>query len=223
MAFSEFINSIHHEVAASFSTSGKHIYFAQTKNLDKIPKDSVNRPKLYRSEKNNGVWSKPETFIFNDSTYSFSQPCIDKEEKMFFFDSDIKGGFGGLDIYLSLNINDKWTDPINLGPIINSPGNEIYPFYDSTGTLFFSSDYHLGIGGYDIFRAIQENGDFVRIENLKSPINSSSNDFGVFYDPMKRVGYFASDRRGGKGKEDIYFFYHEPLIGKFNEKALLSK
>ncbi len=206
LPFSAYINSIFHETAASFSSDGKQIYFSQCKYQQNNDNDTVYRPKLYRSEKVNGLWNKPHTFIFNDSAYSFTHPCIDREGKMFFFSSDIKGGHGGYDLYISLNINEKWTDPINLGPLVNTPGNEIYPYYDSTGTLYFASDYHLGLGGFDIFKATQENGDFNKLENLKSPINSCANDFALYYDPKHKIGYFSSDRKGGKGREDIYLF-----------------
>lgn len=209
MPLSEFINSIDHETSASFNKEGTSVYFTQCKNKTQIQGDSMNRPKLFKSEKTGSIWGKPHTFIFNDSAYAFSQPCIDNDEKMFFFASDIKGGYGGSDIYISLNIKDKWTDPINLGPIVNTPGNEIYPFYDSTGTLYFASDYHMGVGGFDIFRATQEKGDFVKVENLKYPINSPANDFGLFFDSKRNQGYFSSDRPGGKGREDIYFFKKE--------------
>ena len=202
--FSKVINSPFHESSASFAKNGSIIYFTRCgENL--YINDTVKRMKLYASVKSENGWVQPHTFIMNDSTYSFAHPSVEKDEKMVFFASDMKGGYGGTDIYVCIQVEDSiWSDPINLGPVINSPGNESYPFYHEDGSLYFSSDYHLGMGGYDIFVAEQRNGDWVKIKNLGFPINSTYDDMGIYFNKDKSRGYLSSNRPGGKGKEDIY-------------------
>jgi hypothetical protein len=204
--FSAAINSVHHELAPSFTEDFNKIFFTRVEDHQGSGrnKDKINRPKLYCCERTSLSWSRPLKFILNDSLYSFAHPCIEGSEKMFFFSADIPGGYGGTDIWVSFQVDKKWTDPINLGPVINSPGNEYYPFYHHDGTLYFTSDGHGGMGGFDIFMATQSGGDWVNIYNLKPPVNSSADDFSVYFNSDKTLGYFSSNRPGGLGKEDIY-------------------
>lgn len=202
--FSKIINTEAHESSATFTENGQKIYFTQCTEGG-FENDSVKRMKLYSSEKINNQWIKPHGFVYNDSTFSFAHPSVEKNNKMIFFASDMKGGFGGTDIYVSIQVEDSvWSDPINLGPIINTTGNENYPFYHSDGSLFFASDFHIGMGGYDIFKAFQKNGEWIRIENLKPPINSTYDDIGIFFNNEMNFGYFSSNRPNGKGNQDIY-------------------
>ncbi|MBY0424458.1 MAG: flagellar motor protein MotB, partial [Cytophagales bacterium] len=194
------------ETAASLTTDGKKIYFVQNVTNVSSEGDSISRPKLFSAEWDKTKWGKPKTFILNNLPHSYAHPFVEGNEKMFLFSSDMPGGYGGADIYVSINIDEKWTDPINLGPNINTPGNEIYPYLDTKGTLYFSSDYHLGMGGYDIFKSEQVNGDFDKAQNLLPPFNSHQNDFAFSINHTKGMGFFTSDRFGGKGKEDVYMF-----------------
>jgi tetratricopeptide (TPR) repeat protein len=204
VAFSSVINSSAHEAACCFNMDQTKIYFTRSTVLKKDT-NTVNRLKLFASEKKVGVWLNPEKFIFNDSSNSsYAHPSLSPDGKIFFFASDLPGGYGGTDIYACLNVEGKWTVPINLGPHINTKENEIFPFFHSDRSLYFASNGHVGMGGYDLFKASEVNGEWSLIENLKYPINSSADDFSIYFNLDKSAGYFSSNRSGGLGKEDIY-------------------
>ncbi|HSZ72777.1 MAG TPA: tetratricopeptide repeat protein [Cytophagaceae bacterium] len=204
--FSVRINTIHHECCASFTADYKKIFF--TKSIDKPYNNdagSKNALKMYSASWENNNWTDWQTFVFNDTTHSYGHPSVDGNEELFFFVSDMEGGYGGTDIYVCFNIDHKWTKPINLGPHVNSPYNDMYPFYHADGTLFFSSDRPEGMGGYDIYSATEnEDGDYEFVRNIGAPVNSSQDDLSIYWNNEKTLGYFASNRPGGKGEEDIY-------------------
>ncbi|MDB5273039.1 MAG: OmpA/MotB protein [Chitinophagaceae bacterium] len=204
--FSTRINSIHHECCASFTGDYKKIFF--TRSIDKPYSNdpgSKNALKMYSAFWENNNWTNWQTFVFNDTTHSYGHPAVEENEELFFFVSDMEGGYGGTDIYVCFNIDHKWTKPINLGPHVNSPYNDMYPFYHSDGTLYFSSNRPEGMGGYDIYSATEnEDGEYEMIVNIGAPINSPQDDVSVYWNKEKNIGYFSSNREGGKGEEDIY-------------------
>ncbi len=167
-------------------------------------RDNVLRSKLYETKLVRGKPTRIKSFIFNDSLCSFYHPCIDRSQQLFFFASDMKGGFGGMDLYVSINIDSVWQDPVNLGPSINSVHDELYPFYDSNGKLFFSSDRPEGMGGFDLFVAVEKKGKWGKVQNLKAPLNSPQDDLGFIVNKTYTLGLFFSNRNGGMGREDIY-------------------
>jgi peptidoglycan-associated lipoprotein len=120
----------------------------------------------------------------------------------------MKGGQGGSDIWKVQRVSESspWGKPINLGPIINTPGDEMFPYIRSNGVLYFSSDGHPGMGGLDIFRAIKDDKGTWSIYNMQYPINSSQDDFGIIFQGNKEIGLFTSNRKGGRGEDDIYSF-----------------
>lgn len=202
--FASAINSIDHEFAPSFSKTGDTLFFTKSMNRNNATKDTVNRLKLYSSfRKGQGDWEQSHIFILNDSLFSFGHPFMEPSGKMFFFASNMKGGYGGSDIYVCFRKDSLWSRPVNLGPVINSSANETYPSYHD-GDLYFSSDRPLALGGYDIFKAKQQNGDWTKVVNLGWPINSPSDDFALTFNATYNKWYFTSNRLGGKGKEDIY-------------------
>jgi hypothetical protein len=201
--FSAALNTPNDETSVSTTLHGQKMYFTRTKT----DKDNAVRIKLFSAEKKGVTWGDERGFIFNDSLSSFAQPCVDEEDKLLFFVSNMPGGYGGTDIYVCVNVEGKWSDPINMGEIINTKGNETYPFYDSKEQkLYFSSDGHLGMGGQDLFFAEQKNGEWTNVFNLKYPVNSPADDVGIWIDSQD-LGYFSSNREGGKGKEDLYRMY----------------
>ena len=204
--FSSELNSVHHDAITFFSRTGDTVYFSRSEHTRKknIYGQEVNRPKLYMSEKSNNSWSTPKRFILNNEDASCNYPFITPDGKMFFFSSDMPGGYGGMDIYLCLKVDSLWSEPINLGPTINTVGNDIYPFFSTEGELFFSSDTHLGWGGYDVFKSSFKDGDWQEVQNLKYPINTPSNDYAFFYDEEKGEGFISSDRPQGAGSDDVY-------------------
>ncbi|WP_339754215.1 OmpA family protein [Algoriphagus aquimarinus] len=144
---------------------------------------------------------------FNDAfSYSVSDPFYDPSDSRLYFSSDMPGGSGGADLYFSEWKNGVWSTPQNLGSIINTSGDERTPYVDKNGMFYFSSSGHAGLGGLDVFRSSFENGEYVNPENLGSPINSNRDDFGLSLVPGSDTqAVFSSDRKGGKGLDDIYF------------------
>ena len=150
-----------------------------------------------------GDWVNPEPFPHNGPDYSTGFPSYSPDNQALYFSSNRPDGFGGYDIYVSYRTGNGWSTPENLGPVINSPGNEVSPFFDGQ-TLFFSSDYHQGMGGYDVFRGEQTNGRYTRMVHLGSRVNSPRDDYNFIFDSFKNVGYLTSNRADGAGSEDIY-------------------
>lgn len=191
-------NTKYHEGPAVFTKSGGKMYF--TRNVAK--KGAVNL-KIYESRFVDGKWGEGKELTFCSNDYSVGHPAISKDNKTIYFVSDMPGGLGGMDLYVSTYIDGTWSTPQNLGSTINSAGNEVYPFVHEDGSLYFASD---GLGGYgdlDIFGTAFIDGKW-EVANLGATVNSSKNDFGLILNEDKSQGFFASNRSGGKGSDDIY-------------------
>ncbi len=135
-----------------------------------------------------------------------AQPTLSPDGNIMYFVSDRDGGLGGTDIWYAQKVGKEWSAPVHAGKIINTPFNEIYPHVGRDGkTLYFASDGHPGMGGYDIFRSEGRLASWSPPQNLGSPINSSYDDFSLFWVKQDTAGYLASNRPGGKGRDDIYF------------------
>ncbi len=205
-SFSSLLNSHHHEGACTFSNDYQSIYFTRSERVEKSHKNesNVNPIKLYKSEISMLGWTSPLRFVFNDSLKSYAHPSISEDGKIFYFSSDRDGGYGGMDIYFCVQIDSLWSEPVNLGPVVNTSGNECYPFIHQNGYLYFSSDGHSGLGGLDVFSVNMKEDQPQHVENLRAPINSFADDFGIFLSKDKTKGYLTSNRPGGMGAEDIY-------------------
>ena len=163
---------------------------------------------------------KNETaFEFNSDDYNVGQPTLTADGNTMYFVSDMPGGLGGKDIYVTHKKGEQWSTPKNLGNKINTAGDEMFPFiYKDGKSLYFASNGHGGLGGLDIFRTtINESGTVGNVRNMESPINSSYDDFGLAYGSDRQVGYFTSNRTNGKGLDDIYAFedagiYYEGVV-----------
>jgi len=175
------------------------------------------------SRNNGSTWSEPELMSINDLDYWNGAPCLSPDGKSLYFASNRKGGKGGLDIYRSkLDESGKWGKPSNLGESINTGGDESFPMITEDGKLYFSSDGHPALGGLDIFVASKK-GDATTVENLGTGINTVNDDFGLTL-KSPTEGYFSSNRAGGKGDDDIYYFRdgkNDPRIVKFVTKGQL--
>ncbi len=184
-----------------FSSDGNKIAFIKNKFINGVSQTAFELfpSTLYMANSvGKGDWEEHSLFEHNGD-YSISYPNLTPDGTTLYFASDMPGGKGGYDLYVSSFQEGKWSKPRNLGPTINTPGNEISPFV-SGDELYFSSDYHYGFGGQDIFKAKFKSGDW-EIESLGFGINSPANDFGFIFNSTKRVGYMVSDR---KGNEDIF-------------------
>jgi len=172
-------------------------------------KESTNVLKIYKATKNDDGWMTEEELPFNSDQYSVAHPSLNKEENKLYFVSNMAGGLGDTDIY-SVNIleNDEFSEPVNLGSIVNTPGRESFPYISSEGMLYFSSTGHVGLGGLDVFQVNlnAENETEKQVFHLGTQINSPFDDFAYTIDEVSGAGYFSSNRPGGKGDDDIYSF-----------------
>ncbi len=199
------LNTVEHETAVSFSSDFKKVYITRgARNVySKEVNDNTNRMKLYQSEWGKNRWSKPQYFILNDSSYSFGHSSFADNDNVFVFASDMSGGYGGVDLYITFKVDDSWSKPLNLGEDINTEKDELYPYYLDDGNLYFSSNGHIGFGGFDIYNVNIKEADGVP-HNMKTPINSSYDDFSFVIQAKKEKGYLSSNRPNGQGKEDLY-------------------
>ncbi len=160
-------------------------------------------------------WSKPQQLKILSDSIVVAHPAISPDNLTLYFVSDMAGGYGGKDIWKITRANegDDWSEPENLGEDINTPGDEMFPYVHNDGTLYFSSDSRIGLGGLDIYKATMgENGRWT-VENMRAPINSSDDDFGIVFEHENERGFFSSSRKG-RGNDEIYSFYLPPL--RFN-------
>lgn len=205
------LNSKFHDGIASFSETDEKLYF--TRNNQKgtiLNTKKAKRLKIYVSSYTDGVWSKPQPVSFNVDKYSTCHPSISADGQTMYFASNRPGSLGGMDIYVTHLENGKWSEPVNMGPDINTDKNEIFPFTDGNGTLFFSSEGHNNMGGLDLFAAQEvvnphmTGDDNWEVSNLGTPFNSPADDFGFIGNAGGDKGFFTSGREGGNGRDDIY-------------------
>jgi peptidoglycan-associated lipoprotein len=193
------------EGSIAISPDAEWIIFARGNSGKATGNNNVN---LFFSRFRNGQWSDPRPLPINEANAWDSTPTIAPDGVTLYFSSTREGGYGGADLYTAkLDRRGRWVDVRNLGPEINTHGNEMFPFISPDGKLYFSSDGHPGFGGLDIFTATRVGGK-IEIENLGEPMNSPADDFGMFLFDMTR-GFFSSNRKGGKGDDDIYTFVNE--------------
>ncbi|NKI31212.1 OmpA family protein [Croceivirga thetidis] len=206
--FSGKVNSKYHEAGAAFSPDGKTMFFTRNNYSKKLKRDSkgVNHLTLFTSKFVGGEWSKPLPLPFNSDEYSTGHPAMSPDGKKLYFASDMPGGFGETDIYVvDVNGDGTFSEPKNLGKTVNSKQKEMFP-YATENTIYFSSNRKLGFGGLDIYQSNYVQDIFEVAVNLGPPINSSSDDFSYIVDENTNKGYFASNRKGGQGDDDIYAF-----------------
>ena len=207
------LNTEHDEGAAAFSPDGSTMYLARA-----VRQDWPTNVEIYTSSRSEAKWSAPQKFeITADTLSNYSDPAVSPDGKWLYFASDIPGGQGGTDIW-RINLKDKHGTLENLGPQINTKGNERFPNMRTDSLLYFSSDGHPGMGGYDIFLATlqpRDENDRVSmdrwvIENMGVPMNSSADDFGITFGTGES-GYFTSNRGDARGYDHIFSFIKPDL------------
>ena len=207
------INTKYHEGPMTFSPTQDTIIFTRS-NFYKWrfgrSNEGINKLKLYqaRYDANQKKWTDVTPLPFNSNEYSVGHPALSPDGHDLYFASDMPGGFGGTDLYVSHWSKDSksWEKPENLGSGINSPGNEMFPYIDSDGNLWFASNGLPGLGGLDIFVARKTKDGFAKPVNLGSPINSRFDDFGCITRNGGKDGYLSSDRYNSVGNDDIFTF-----------------
>ncbi len=204
------INTKFHESSTSFSSDGKTVYFSRnnyTNNKLGTSKKGIVLLKLYRARFREGKWTDVEELSFSSNEYSVSHPSLSKDGKKLYFASDMPGTLGKSDLFVvDVLVNGQFGKPKNLGKKINTEGRETFPYISDSGRLYFSSDGHVGLGGLDIFVTVPDESGFSAAYNVGKPVNSPKDDFTFVINEETKIGYFASNRKGGKGNDDIYSF-----------------
>jgi outer membrane protein OmpA-like peptidoglycan-associated protein/Tol biopolymer transport system component len=204
------VNSRYHESSAVFSKDGQTMYFTRNNFTNrKRGKDNEGKTllKLYRSKRTEKGWSEAEELPFNSEEFSNAHPALSADGKNLIFSSDRPGGEGQSDLYKVSIEGDSFGEPVSLGDAVNTEGRETFPFIDTNDDLYFASDGHVGLGGLDVFVSeITSEGNYEKGFNIGAPINSKADDFSFVINSTTGLGYFASNREGGKGEDDIYGF-----------------
>lgn len=206
----ESINTVNDEGTCSLSSDFNTLFFTRCR----VSKRDKLGCEILFSKKSEGGWLTAEPIPVVADSMIVAHPSISDDGLTLYFVSNITGGFGGTDIWkmTRTTASDNWGEPINLGGEINTAGNEMFPYIHPDGTLYFSSDGLPGIGGLDIFKAKLNDKNVWNVENMRFPINSPSDDFGIIFEREREAGYFSSRRAGGRGADDIYLFYLPPII-----------
>lgn len=200
------INSDFHDGPISYTEDGKLAAFTHVDYLaNKKNKNFVNRAKIYFTNVDGNKYSKPVAFVYNSDDYSCSHPALSADGLWLYFSSDMPGSVGGHDIWVCEKNGNSWDKPINLGFDVNTSENEVFPTIRKDGMLYFSSTGLPGFGDLDIFTAKQIDGRWLLNRNEGLHLNSKSDDFGITF-LNDSTGYFSSNREGGKGEDDIYYF-----------------
>lgn len=214
LADEDIINSEGSEGTPFINKSFSTLYFTRCPNHKKRESGC----QIMKSTRSGSAWSDPSIVEITtiDSLDVVGHPTLSSDELYIYFATERKNGYGGKDIWVAKreSKNDKFGRPLNLGPVINTEGDELYPYMRNDSTLYFASDGHGGMGGLDIFvTTLDTTGQWNKPVNLKYPINSIGNDFGISFHPSEERGFFISNRDSRNGlDDDIYYFIEPPIL-----------
>ncbi|MEP1033533.1 OmpA family protein [Ekhidna sp.] len=209
LTYDEDLKPYFHDGPLSFFNMEKNVAFTRNDLRDSKKSKGTSRVnlKIFLADCSNHLrWIDITAFEHNSESYSVGHPALNTNGTVMFFSSDMPGGYGGADLYISYNYDGSWSTPENLGPTINTTGNELFPTIFNDTTLYFSSTGLGGFGGLDIFMSSFKNNKLAKPKNMGSPVNSISDDFSLTMDQSGRKGFFSSNRYGGHGRDDIYSF-----------------
>ncbi len=205
------VNTEANEGTPAVNSKFNQMYFTRCSN----DKGTLQGCKIMVSKRAGRNWGEPKALdLGGDSTTVFGNPSISTDELTLLFTSDLPNGQGGKDIWVSTRKtpSDNFGRALNAGPVINTVGDEMFPFMRNDTSMYFSSNGHPGLGGLDIFRSTFSNGEWTKPVNLQVPINSAGDDFAMVFHPEEDKGFFSSNRKGGKGSDDLYSFVNPPII-----------
>ncbi|OBQ51803.1 OmpA family protein [Tamlana sp. s12] len=211
------VNSIYHDGPVTITKDGKTMYFSRNnfaKGVERKDAKGITNMKIYRAHLVDGQWTNLEDLEINSDDFSTQHAALNSDDTKLYFASDRPGTYGGSDIWVAnINPDGSITDVQNMGNIVNTEKSEGFPFINNEGILFFSSDGHVGLGLMDIFATLKDDDySIIDIINLGIPVNSSTDDFAFTMNANGITGYFASNRRGGRGSDDIYAYHREPVL-----------
>jgi outer membrane protein OmpA-like peptidoglycan-associated protein/tetratricopeptide (TPR) repeat protein len=196
------VNTKFHEGTMDITPDGKYMFFTRVdyyKGDYEKAIDGESKLSIYRALSAGGEWRDVAITSLESKEYGVGHPSITKDGKAIYFASEAPGGQGGTDLYKAVLNDGKISNPVNLGPVVNTSGDDSFPYMADDGTLYFSSNGHLGLGGLDVFK--YKDG---KVTNMGAPVNSSLDDFGFSYSEATGKGYFSSNRKGGQGGDDVY-------------------
>ncbi|MHA3789179.1 OmpA family protein [Flavobacterium hauense] len=227
--FAKEITTKYHEACVAFSPDGNTIYFTRNNYNGKLKRDGkgVNNLKLYMAtaaakDKGKVKWENVKEVSFNSDGYSVGQPTVSPDGKKLYFVSDMPGTIGATDIFVvDIEGDNKFSQPRNLGETINTTGREMFP-YVTEKALYFTTDGHLGLGGLDVFESVVKDSVYSTPVNLGVPLNSNMDDFGYIVIEETNKGFVCSNRKTGKGDDDIYSFERTPIVCKQVIKGTVS-
>lgn len=200
------VNGEFEDGACAFTPDGKVMYFTRCVTDDQYPRFAG----IYKSSRSDASWGKPEQVVISrDTLSSYAHPAVSPDSEWLYFTSNMEGGCGGLDLWRIYIGPSRAKEGVieNLGPMINTEGDEQFPSFGPKGELFFSSNGYPGMGGLDIYCAVQENDTLWNVSNMGAPLNSNGDDFGMTFAPGLYRGYFSSNRGDARGWDHIYSFY----------------
>lgn len=207
--FESEVNSNFDEGACCFSPDGKTMYFTRCTSDPEYPRYA----QIFTATRSDASWGSPQPLVItNDTLSSYAHPAVSPDGNWLYFVSDMPGGLGGLDIWRIRLTSDGLGGAENLGEPINSPGDEMFPTFRPNGELYFSSNGHPGMGGLDLFCAKQDSTGNWQVDNLKYPMNSAGDDFGMTFEGLHNKGFFSTNRNDARGWDHIMSFEKPDII-----------
>lgn len=204
------INSEANDGVATFDSDFKNIYFTRCGNL----KGEKRGCQIYKATASGKSFGNAQLIsLFSDTSVTVGHPALSEDELIMIFASDKEGGLGGKDLWIAKRKakDGEFSVPVNMGSVLNTIGNEMFPFLRHDTILYFASDRHLGMGGLDIFKSTLVNDEWTTPVNMRPPINSSGDDFSIIFRPEEESGFLTSNRADGRGGDDLYSFIEPPL------------
>ncbi|MEX0812158.1 MAG: OmpA family protein [Chitinophagales bacterium] len=216
------VNNRYHEGPLAFDTSFTTMYFTRNnyvKRKKETGEENIMRLKIFSAkssgDSSNVSWGNLKELPFNSDEYSCGHPTLTQDGKMLYFSSDMPGGYGTLDLYsVEIDSNGRFGEPKNLGPEINTAGEESFPYIHPDGTLYFASDARKGLGGLDVYYSKKENTAWSEPVNMNYPINTNADDFGLIMRKDKKTGYLSSNRGGDFDNDNILSFDDKGMLLK---------
>ena len=208
VSFSPNIRTQYHEGPCTFNHDGTEMFFTRSDAAGStviIDKEEKKQIKIFSATKGSEDWENLAPLPFTSDQGYVQHPALSDDGKYLVFASNMTGGYGGTDLYISNRLNGEWSNPVNLGQEINSTANEAFPFWHGSGVLIFASEGHNGQGGYDLYATGWNGTDgFKGLQHLTTPFNSGQDDLGLIISPDGKSGFMSSDRKPTKGKDDLY-------------------
>jgi peptidoglycan-associated lipoprotein len=207
-AIKDEVNTEFDEGTPSFTSDGNTLYYTYCAEDPEGPRTS----EIYVATRSNAQWGKgSRTTLVKDSLTALGHPAVSPDGRYLYFVSDAVGGYGGKDLFRARRMGNDFGPMENLGPAINTPGDEVFPYVRDSVTLYFASNGHPGMGGLDLFKATSDSLGGWKVENMQYPINSSADDFGITFAGKREKGFFSSNRNDPRGGDHLYAFELPPL------------